>query len=301
MSNPHITAKVILMSRNANTGTLLTTMECTYPRFIHAEIMTHRALSKNSASSRAIPIQKMIDAVRANPALPSRFGKANKGMQSFEEMEKWQRHNFVEDWISTSERAISFAKEWKDVAAKQIVNRVLEPFAYTTTVITGTDWENFFALRCHQDADPTLQELAWKMLHQYAGNEEQCGDEHKVHAPYTSNEDFHKSNGLLDFIDLFKISAARIARVSYTKQDQQKSHEDDLVLAEKLIQSGHMSPFEHQAIPMMKPGLSGNFQDWIQFRKSLKGEVRSLNMKEHLKNCPDWIDLGDVKPWNQNV
>ena len=97
------------------------------------------------------------------------------------------------------------------------------------------------------------------------------------------------------------MSAARIARVSYTKQDLEKSLSEDWALSSKLIESGHMSPFEHQGWASDEPGVSGNFRDWLQFRKSLQGEARSLNMKEHLKNCPDWIDLGDVKPWNQNV
>jgi hypothetical protein len=49
-------------------GVRLTTLEVVMPRIVLAEFNTHRMLSRNSASSRAIPIEKMIRMVIPNEA-----------------------------------------------------------------------------------------------------------------------------------------------------------------------------------------------------------------------------------------
>ena len=99
-----ITAKTILRSRNAaNPEKVLSTLLLRYPRWIHAEDRTHRIislnealqfdeptpslmadrnLSRNAASSRAIPVEKLIADVLADPAIPLFWGKNQRGMQA---------------------------------------------------------------------------------------------------------------------------------------------------------------------------------------------------------------------------
>lgn len=165
-----IEVKVLADSINP-AGDRITTGLWTYPRFIHSEIMTHRMLAKNSASSRAIPVEKMIQAVRENPASFEQYGAANKGMQAQGNMDEETKERFIDAWCGMGAEAVMFAREWKDKAAKQLVNRVLEPWAHMTIVITGTDWHNFFALRAHPAAQPEFQVLAYRWLDAYLKSE----------------------------------------------------------------------------------------------------------------------------------
>ena len=77
-----ISVKVIADSISAHTKQRITTLELEYPRFIHAELMTHRVFSRNSSSSRAIPIQTMINHIKATTAIPIHWGKNQSGMQA---------------------------------------------------------------------------------------------------------------------------------------------------------------------------------------------------------------------------
>ena len=80
-----ITATIIADSINSN-GNRITTFELTYPRWIHAEVMTHRLFSRNAASSRAIPVSKTSAAIKSNPTTPSFWGANEAGMQSNSEL-----------------------------------------------------------------------------------------------------------------------------------------------------------------------------------------------------------------------
>jgi thymidylate synthase ThyX len=85
-----ISAKIIADSiSESEYGDRITTFELEYPRFIHGELMTHRLFSRNAASSRAIPINKMMDQVLTAPAMPVEWGLNKSGMQA-EEMLKGQ-------------------------------------------------------------------------------------------------------------------------------------------------------------------------------------------------------------------
>lgn len=139
----------------------LTTMELTYPRFVHAEFMTHRMFSRNAASSRAIPISKMIERVAADPVSPIWWGANEKGMQANAELDTIHRQLAKEAWEAAWAQAINSAVALQDLGAhKQIVNRVLEPFSWITVLVTATDWANFFHLRCHRDAQPEIRRIA---------------------------------------------------------------------------------------------------------------------------------------------
>ena len=180
----NITAKVVCDSINEQ-GVRLTTFEIEYPRFILAELNTHRQLSKNSSSSRAIPIKKMLSQIEDNMAVPVYWGKAKSGMQADEEVSKIDEVKSVLAW----ERSFNYSKErvkdMNDIGLhKQVPNRLIEPFQMMKTVITGTDFDNFFNLRLHPDSQPEICMLAYKM---YKAMEESDPYELKVgewHLPY---------------------------------------------------------------------------------------------------------------------
>lgn len=162
-----ISAKIVADSIN-NQGDRITSMLLTFPRFILAELNTHRMLSKNSASSRAIPFNKMVEAVQTNPFIPIAWQKEHKGMQGTEYFtNEVQIAGCQSLWLQARDKAVESAEELHypmskatsvfhieelkstDVT-KQLCNRLLEPFMWHTVLITGTEWENFFSLRCPQ-------------------------------------------------------------------------------------------------------------------------------------------------------
>lgn len=265
----------------------------TYPRMVHSEFMTHRVFSRNASSSRAIPIQKMIQQVIDDPAMPVAWGSNKPGMQAGDEIDtlvQIEGHPFGKNtprqaWLYARDEAVRHARAFAAAGYhKQIVNRLLEPFAHITVIVTATEWDNFFDLRCHPDADPTIKALADQMRDTFAASEPTQTFLHLPYISYDEMEDVIKErlseDGNLkpNFDKLKMISAARCARVSYLNHDGTKPDiEKDLALAEKLLSSKHMSPFEHQASadqnrggPWAENHLYGNFNGWCQHRKALE-------------------------------
>lgn len=259
-----ISAKVIEDSISVDCPRLIT-MKLTYPRFIHAEFMTHRVFSRNASSSRAIPIEKMIDAILTDPAMPVHWGSNKPGMQAGAEVE--QTGPVIDTWLCARDHAVTQARIMSKFGLhKQIVNRILEPFAHITVVVTATDWDNFFALRRHTDAQPEIHALADAMWQAQQDSTPKRLFASDAHLPYLSQIERHHE-------DRMKISAARCARVSYLTHDGKvPSTEADLALYDRLVGSApmHASPLEHQAQPDpwgVSPELYGNLRGWIQFRK----------------------------------
>ena len=132
-------------------GDRLTSLVLTYPRIIHAEMLTHRMFSRNASSSRAVPVDKMIKAVRENTFCPFEFQKSHKGMQGSEYFTGADRQECINLWLESAELALQQAEKMKAKGiSKQIINRILEPYQYYTVLITGSKegWQNFFNLRC---------------------------------------------------------------------------------------------------------------------------------------------------------
>lgn len=270
-----ISVKVIADSVCGYTGTRITTMELVYPRFIHSEFMTHRVFSRNASSSRAIPVKKMIEMVRNDPAMPIHWGKNQPGMQANEQLGGIQLEQAKELWMCAAHAAASIAEDMNTLGLhKQVANRILEPFQHIHVIVTSTDWLNFFNLRAHPDAQPEIQALAVEMWNAMDTSTPQELFESECHLPYVTDEE--KKN--LDIEDAKMVSAARCCRVSYLKTDGNKpSLEDDLKLFARLAGSVpiHASPLEHQARPDATgaaAGLYGNFADWVQFRKEIELE-----------------------------
>lgn len=253
----------------SNTGRL-TTFQLTYPRFIHAELMTHRVFSRNAASSRAIPVKKMIRDLRDNPAGPVYWGTNKPGMQAGEEAIGLRLWLAKKVWTFACYLMIICA--WilmKLNIHKQISNRILEPWFHMRTIISATEWENFFNLRRHPDAQPEIKALADEMYRAMQANRFKWKSlkDSEWHLPYISREEKLEH----DISTLIKCSVARCCRVSYLNHDGTKPDiKKDIELHDRLIKDGHMSPLEHVARP--SNGWSGNFKGWYQYRKDIPGE-----------------------------
>lgn len=302
---PTITAKIIADSISEQ-GFRMTTMEIEYPRFILAELNTHRMLSKNSASSRAIPVKTMHEQIEQAPAAPVHWGKNQPGMQAREEVTGSDLTDAKFMW----KRAMQDALHWAGMMSsrlgvhKQVANRLTEPWMTMKTVISGTEWKNFWWLRAHADAQPEIRELAQKMLEAYNHSVPQELYPGEWHVPYVNTRRDPVTNHLvysdsnnhnLNPEQALVVSASCCAQVSYRKND------DTLAKAEKIFdqlinsQPCHASPVEHQATPICpgnwecKPehwdrGIthqtrdgelwSGNLCGWIQHRKLIPGEAQ---------------------------
>lgn len=278
-----IQAKVIADSISASYNRI-TTLQLIYPRFIHAELMTHRMFSRNASSSRAIPVKKMLEMVRKDPAMPIHWGKNEAGMQAKEEIQ----HVFgAKDlWKVAARNAADLAEEMMKLGLhKQVVNRILEPFQHISVVLTATEFDNWNELRMHPDAQPEIQELARQMHLAMIDSNPVKLKSGEWHLPYVTDDDRNSVNAFGYPSDaLMKISAARCCRVSYLKHDGAKpSIDDDMKLCERLAGAKpiHASPFEHQATPdefrpyngsteWVNPELHGNFVGWKQYRKYIE-------------------------------
>jgi thymidylate synthase ThyX len=284
-------AKIVAHSQAPN-GEELITFEIELHRFILPEFNTHRSLSRNFQSSRAVPIEKMIEQVRSSPALPVHWGKNQAGMVAESELDvmvKDIRGNSytVRGWWNSAAKAAAEHAEAMAKAGyhKQIVNRLLEPFMKTKGVVTGTRkaFDAFFKLRCHKDAQPEIKLLAERMqeaLLQSTPNKLKYGE---YHLPYVNHSDFPPSEfGLKrDLIAAkVKVSCSCAAQVSYRRLDD--SLEKALKVYDMLNlpingvypdDPPHYSPTEHVAkIENVDKELSGNFHSdvFFQYRKALE-------------------------------
>ncbi len=277
-------AKIILDSLSLR-GSRLITMELTYPRFIHAEFMTHRMFSRNAASSRAIPTRKMIKMVEKNPAMPVYWGKNKRGMVAGEEIDTKEAAESI--WLGARDSAVLYAKMlYQEGLHKQIVNRLLEPWKNITVICTATEWGNFYGLRRHEDAQPEIHLLADLMYKAQEESEPQSLKSDEWHMPYISKEDWdtaisqstHGQSVAEAFYVVRNVSVARCARVSYLTHAGKRDLDKDLELFKRLTTGsdhGHWSPFEHVAMPLDNPNeRSGNFVGWKQYRKMFEGECQ---------------------------
>lgn len=304
-----ISASIIADSLNEH-GQRLTTFVLTFPRIILAEFNTHRMISRNSASSRAIPFVKMLKKVQENPFVPIAWQKDHVGMQGTEyfSQEEIEEYGLLENHLFMRDCAVQMAKtqsrltkldngKWLGLT-KQIVNRYLEPFLYHTVICTGTEWENFFALRAHPAAEIHIADLADKMLAEYNASEPRILKGGEWHIPFGDRMDESRIRDLaMQLLDNSEdpkmattmeqikvmIATARCARVSYDNFDGTDDYNKDVELYNKLSSMGHYSPFEHCARAMTQSemnseafgwfnGWCGNFKGFVQLRKTLKNE-----------------------------
>lgn len=268
----------IIADSISHAGKRITTYSLEYWRALHGELLTHRLFSRNSSSSRAIPIEKMVSQVVNSPSGPTYWGKNQKGMQASEDLSGDEMVAAQGIWRDAMMDAVVHAHRLVKLGVhKQIVNRILEPFGSISTVLTGTEFGNFYNVRYHKDAMPEIRDLAQAMYEAQRASEPVLLDFDQWHLPYVEQLEM----GLYDVEVQKKISASRCARVSYMNHEGRRpSLEEDLKLFDRLMADfvKHPSPTEHQAAPQpphlydADAWMTGNFQGWIQYRKTIPGE-----------------------------
>ena len=267
----------------------ITTVVATYPRIIHAEILTHRAFCRNASSSRAIPVKRMIREIEEDPFIPLSWGKNQRGMvMSDQEADGMACHQI---WMQARDAALVAAKSLsgEQQVHKSLANRLLEPFGWITVVITATEWANFFRLRIHPDADPHINKVAQMILDAMRASEPA---EKPLPMPFLLPPE--QKSALGNYMRhgvssermavLAKVCAARCARISYLTHDGKKNEARDLELADRLMSGsgfGHWSPFEHFAISHVGRNTNCPYRNWKTFRSTQSNENLSGHIKEY--------------------
>lgn len=280
-------ATLISYLYNSETDTTAYTFELVYPRIIHSEFMTHRMFSRNAMSSRATPLMTMIKSLDEEHYKPKEFLKNQSGMVGGEPLNEVDQKYAKGYWESAYYRVREIAESLNNLGVhKQYVNRLLEPFAFIKVIVTATEWDNFFKLRLAPDAQPEIQDLAKAIKESMALEDKlelavgsSCGS-----LPYITKEDVKELNevgkefsyydsGIMDIA----VSVARCARVSYYKHDGAKpSIIEDLKLALRLFESGHLTPSEH--VVFIRDG-----------------------SKPKIKNLKGFFTYRDMVEWNQDM
>lgn len=273
-----ISAKIIADSIYATNR--ITTLQLRLPRFILSQLNKHRAFSNNAASSRAIPVAKMIEQVVNDPVIPIHWGANQAGMVADKELSEADIQECRHLWLSARDAAVEYAKMFADKGLhKQVANRLLEPFMWSDVLITATEWDNFFNLRLAHDSQPEMQELARLMKQAMDAS---TPTHTPFHLPYVREQEvleWQARNNLSErfmavegFFYFSNVSAARCARVSYRNHDNTECViEKDKQLADTLQKSKHFTPFEHQALWIGGTAQNtANFKGWQSRRVFLE-------------------------------
>lgn len=297
----NISAKVIADSISEH-GVRLTTFEIEYPRIVMSEFNTHRAVSKNSSSSRAIPVSKMLEHTKNTNLKPIYFGSKKSGMQAGDELLGVELEQATGVWEASLRNAVESSEMLDKLGvAKEVTNRLVEPFQLVKVVCTSTDWDNFFNLRLHPDADPNICMLAYKMYQAMEESKPYLLKEGQWHLPYChvsyqgeydlysmlyyDEEVDHTCEHIMTLNEAIKYSAASCASVSYRTGNMTLEKADkifDMLIKAEVV---HSSPFEHIATPIAKEvyleedtGCSYDLD-----------ERRSVNVKSHPKTWEEGI------------
>ncbi len=285
-------AKVILDSIS-DAGIRITTAEFTMPKPLQAEFNTHRMFSRSSASSRAIPLKKMVERIQADPWVPQKLSKNQKGMQAAEPLTPTEYEAAKVMWLYGRDQMIDLALKMGDPEGlnvhKQWVNRLIEPWMWTTIIVTATEFENFRGLRVSPEAQPDFEIAARMLMEAIDASQPTHLKPGEWHLPYIAGDggfeqhtdqsgrwSCKQENGnWIDYSteDVIKISSARCARVSYLTQDGKRDPSEDLALYQRILAGPHLVPMEHPAQALANPIPIGNFVGWLQHRKWIPGEA----------------------------
>ncbi len=322
----------VVADSTSNAEIRLISVEVTMARFVLAELNTHRVFSRNSASSRAIPTEKQLKRILSKPYTPREWGQNAAGMSSREILSDNEAETADRLWLAARDCMVVYANrlngglesikdpELQDILRdkeldkdygsdiltdskvhKQFVNRLLEPFMYHTVLITATEWNNFFALRINEAAQPEIRRAAELIQKAIDESKPEKLDDKELHMPYIDDELRHGFEPEV----LKKVATARAARLSYLNQARHKESltkgksvreiiQEDVNLHDHLVSSGHMSPLEHVATPftcmnwkniadvkmVLRPDhylhesleFHGNFRGWHPYRKEILHE-----------------------------
>jgi thymidylate synthase ThyX len=257
--------EVTILADSWNTATadrLTTFLLANFPKCILAELNTHRMLSRNAGSVRAMPVLKTIEQVQRNPFVPL-WTRNVKGMVGADDLNVETKERGTELWLEARDKAVNIALKLSlNDVAKQNVNRVLEPFMTVPVIVSATEWENFFRLRTAPDTQPEFRLFAIEM--------ERQKNEH--HAKELAPGEWHipLAPEALEFADRLKTSVAMCARGSYGSFLAEPSLAKDTGLHDKLGDSCHWSPFEHQAEAVDKSVVdTANYRGFRSYRRRL--------------------------------
>lgn len=287
-------------------GSRLATLEVCMPRFILAEFNTHRDKSRNSASSRAIPVERRIEQVLSNPFVPEAFAANKSGMQAASPIPEELQVIARNAWLGAMHTCVWFAKILVALNVhKQWANRVIELWAWHTVVVSGTRWENMINLRTDKAAQPEMQVTAHLIKQCLEASKPRQLTVGQWHLPYISDEEIFADNGEGSGAPFpIKLSVVKCAAVSYERQDAERTVEQVEKRHDDMLRLGHWSPFEHAAKVASydeirqhalfrvdgrrtaeasdgartsrdnyEPVSIGNFDvPWLQYRKTIPGE-----------------------------
>lgn len=259
---------VKVVADSIHQGNRLTTLECTFHRFILPEFNTYRQWSRSAASSRAIPLKVRIEEVINNPAIPYEWGKNKAGMVADEILDPKIQLECESVWREAAAASVDYATYLEKLQVhKQVAARILEPFLWHTSVVSSTDWDNMFSQRIHKDAQPEFRVLAEKMKKALDNSEPEPLTFNQWHLPYIREDE-----KCISLEVQRKISVARVARTSYLNQDKSEISKD-LSLYHRLITANppHLAPFEMVARPVFSSkDPVANFTGWTQLRHLLE-------------------------------
>lgn len=310
-------ARMILDSVSRD-GHRLSTMHVHMPRIILAEMNTHRSMSRNARSTRAVPTSRLIQEVRENPFVPIRWLGNKPGMQGGEPMTGTKLDLAQAEWARAAAEAANAAEVLFNLGLhKQHAGRVLEPFMWVDWLVSSTDWSNFMALRDHGDAQPEMELVAQVMRDSLDGSTPSVLQPGQWHMPYLTEEDWadaeafgrHASDVFpnpdeprsadeIAMENLRRVSVSRCARLSIRAFDGNDTIEAELERFDRLATSRpvHASPMEHVATPdepirlvptgcfagWQNPEEHGNLKGWRQFRRQIPfNTVTEMPQRRH--------------------
>jgi len=269
-------------------------MQVVLHRFVLAEMNTHRCFSRNSASSRAIPVKKQLERVMNDPAIPLVWPAEQSGMQGGDDLDHITQDTATQIWEAASEDAVRAAKTLASLGVhKSVTNRLLEPFMWHTICVTATEWDGFWDQRISPLAQPEIKAAAEAMKDAMDASEPRTVVIGGWHLPYIEEQDFIDAFDIAPGIELRetgtssdatrkavevlkRVSTARCARTSYLTQEGSRDLSEDLRLYERLVSARplHASPLEHVATPNNDWGPHhGNFRGWRQFRHDVEADA----------------------------
>ena len=284
----------ILADSISEHGDRLTTFEITLPRIMLSEFNTHRSLSRNSASSRAVPVSISIKDVESDPFIPEVFGSHQKGMVEGEPLNEDQQNFARHLWIGACDAALDYASGLEQLGVyKGLANRLLEPFKWHTIIATATDWDHFFALRTAPSAQAEIRKAASMMRELYDGSTPTELGEGRWHLPLVSSQELLSDDhsAFEDYEYWIKVSVGRCARVSYNRQHDGSDPDSDVARHDSLKVNYHLSPFEHVARPFDTGELS-EIQHW---QKMISFAQIAPQFKQNMQRNLEYA--GNLRGW----
>jgi hypothetical protein len=308
---------------NAAAAPRLSTYIVRYPRYVHAEALRHRVISRNAASSRARSVKSTLREVMTNPVIPL-FTVNQKGMGGkFASPEI--REALIKEWLLARDKDVTsvlsmlinpsiregktdteVANDYEALLAdyyangydtegnpkagylsahKQQFNRIIEAYSVFEEVITASYWDNFLSLRDHEDAQPEIRAVAVLVK---AALDRSTPVKRELHLPFIAEADYPASDADWETTvkPVFLRSSAEAAQISYNDKSSSSKSTATAELGARLFESRHLSPFEHPAIA------SGHYFDVLRTAESEHLEPDATKLVSNFSDS--WVQLRPI-------